>query len=273
MYLVFKELGVSRLDVLFRKTVGLETRDFVCICIDQLKHKCSRLTELYQILQTHLNSPINTLKREIERLLQKDPPSSSTLRWIFNLELSERGERIERWFFEQLSSRDVLLQNFVILQSVKFLTNVKQNKHREFDLVLISLERKLIIGIEMKRHLITERAFTQLSNYHSTLEERLGDQLGAGWTFFPVICVEHDIHSYQSLHYISMKTDLDGWLTSIKKAFPPIPSQNSALPLYHLRNILQIIVFSVHVSTNRQIAPITSSNYICHNITDTYSII
>ena len=29
-----------------------------------------------------------------------------------------------------------------------------------------------------------------------------------------------------------------------------------------MKNILQIIVFSVHVSTNRQIAPITSSNWV-----------
>ena len=86
------------------------------------------------------------------------------------MKLSERGEEIEHTFFDQLvSMQGDILNDTVILQSVCFLTDVKKKKHQEFDLVIFSWSRKLVIGIEMKRQL-TDTAFEQIYKYHALFE-------------------------------------------------------------------------------------------------------
>ena len=203
------------------------------------------------------------LKREVEKLIDQNPPEDSNLQWFYKLQLSERGEEIEHNFFDRLvSMQGDILNDTVILQSVCFLTDIEKKNHQEFDVVIFSWSRKLVIGIEMKRQL-TDTAFEQIEKYHVLFEERLGDQFGVGWTFFPVICVGKDAEMFENLHYISIETDIKLWLSAIFNRFPV---QNIRLtfspPIKQLRNVLRLIVFAIHISKKDQIAPITSTGWV-----------
>ena len=176
-YLVSRKLRNS---VLLNKRATSETNDFIQECLLQL-HRC----HLKDVLFKCFTSTPRTTKREIKVLIDQNPPEDSNLLWFFELELSERGDPVERWLFNRiLTDMKDLSQEAVILQSVNFLPHIANNKnHREFDFLIFSWSRKLIIGIEVKRKLSNETAFKQLDKYHMILEENLGDQFF--WVDFP----------------------------------------------------------------------------------------
>ena len=62
-------------------------------------------------------------RKEIEKLVSQKPPKDTVMKWFFNLQLWERGERLEHWFFNQLHFKGDTLQDLVILPSLNFLTN------------------------------------------------------------------------------------------------------------------------------------------------------
>ena len=204
-----------------------------------------------------------SLKRDVLSLVGKDPPQDSNLIWIFGLELSVLGEKLEHWFFNQLLPlKDDILQDTVVLSSVNFMTNIRKKMHREADFLIISWPRKLIISIEMKRSLQGEKVFNQLDLNHQIFEERLGDRLQHGWTFFPMVCVEQSTVSSDSLHYMKIDAEIKTRLQNIFHLFPVIPMDESPTPLDDVKQLLQIILFAVHVSKKHQIAPITNSNWV-----------
>uniref|UniRef100_A0A7M5UK93 Uncharacterized protein n=1 Tax=Clytia hemisphaerica TaxID=252671 RepID=A0A7M5UK93_9CNID len=209
-----------------------------------------------------LKNPKN-LKKQIKQMIEETPSDDSNLRWLFTLELSEVGEKLEHWLYDQLLPlKDDNLQNTVVLSSLIFLTNVQNKMHKETDFLIISWERKLIISIELKRTIADDKAFKQLESNHRIFEERLGDQLISGWTYFPVVGVEHDNLSVNSQHYITIQTEIKQWLTSIFKKFPTIPAASIPNPLDEAKEILKILVFAIHVSKKDQTAPITSSTWV-----------
>uniref|UniRef100_A0A7M5UZD1 Uncharacterized protein n=1 Tax=Clytia hemisphaerica TaxID=252671 RepID=A0A7M5UZD1_9CNID len=114
----------------------------------------------------------------------------------------------------------------------------------------------------MKSELNNDRVFEQLESNHQLFEERLGDQLEPGWTFFPVVCVKNSSISVSTQHYISMETDVKQWLKSIHDNFPIVQIVQNLTPLDQVQKLLKIIVFSIHVSKKDLIAPITSSNWV-----------
>ncbi|XP_066924371.1 uncharacterized protein [Clytia hemisphaerica] len=134
--------------------------------------------------------------------------------------------------------------------------------HKEADFLIISWQRKLIISVEMKRELTNDRVFDQLDLNHQLLEERLGDQLQPGWTFFPVVCVQNSSISIASNHFITMETVIKPWLASILDNYLIVQITQKPTPLDQVQKLLNIIVFSIHVSKKDLVAPITSSNWV-----------
>ena len=166
-YLVVQELHGNEVNFSL-STLGTDI--FIQGCIAELASKKpgtqleTTLRNCHQAL-TNGNGKKN-LKREIEREVEKNQPRDSNLLWFFDLKLSDRGEKFEQIFFDRLvSMRDeTLLNDTVILQSVCFLTDVRNKKHQEFDLVIFSWPRKLVIGIEIKKQ-VSNTAFDQIDKY------------------------------------------------------------------------------------------------------------
>ena len=199
----------------------------------------------------------------MKQMIVDTPSEDSNLLWLFGFELSDIGEKLEHWFFEQLLPlKDGILKNTVVLSSLTFLTNLQNKMHKETDFLIISWEKKLILSIELKRTIADDKVFQQLEKSHQIFEERLGDQLKSGWTYFPVVCVENDNLSVNSLHYINTETEINPWLTSIFKKFPTVPTTSIPNLLNEFKDLLKILIFAIHVSKKEQVAPVTSSTWV-----------
>uniref|UniRef100_A0A7M5XLA0 Uncharacterized protein n=2 Tax=Clytia hemisphaerica TaxID=252671 RepID=A0A7M5XLA0_9CNID len=266
MYLLMEEIGdqpiqtsSSRQPILNALTLPSTTEDnktFIQACIQELASK-SPGTKLEQTLKKTLKD----VKKEVENLVKQNQPSHSTIKWLFGLVLSELGEKGEHSFFHKLYflKDDPVLEDTVILSSINFLTNVQKKMHQEIDVLLFSWTKKLIIGVEIKRTL-TGKAFDQLNKYHTLIEGKLGDQLGHGWTYHPVICVGTDDLSFNNQHYIDQETDLKCWLSTLLAKYPTVSSGIPFIPAVNqVKDLLRIIVFAIHASKT---APITRSNWV-----------
>ena len=257
MYLVLEELAADNVNL---PSTVCRLSVFAQACIEKIPAASPEL-EIKTFLKENLIK--KNFKKMLNQKVEDNPPQDSNLQWLFGLELSELGEKLEHWFYNQLLPlRNDILQDTVVLSSVNFLTNVRNKMHKETDLLIISWQRKLIISVEMKYKLTNVRVFQQLNSNHQLFEERLGDQLGPGWTFYPVVCVENNSISFKSQHYITIETDIKPWLESILGNFPLVQTIQRPTPLDHLKKLLKIIVFSIHVSKKDLIAPITCSNWV-----------
>ena len=254
MYLVIAELKTETV-TLPPTTSELEV--FLQGCIAMLPPPSTLKTFLQK------NRLSKNFSRLVKQMMDNAPCEDSNLQWIFKLQLSEIGEKLEHWFFDQLLSlKDDILKNTVVLSSLTFLTNVQKKMHRETDFLIISWERKLIMSIELKRTIADDKVFKQLESNYQTFEEKLGDQLRSGWTYFPVVCVENDNFAVNSQHYINMETEIKPWLTTIFNRFQIVPTTSIPIPLEEVKNLLKILVFAIHVSKKDQIVPITSSTWV-----------
>ena len=68
----------------------------------------------------------------MEDLVKQNPPSHPAIKWLFDLVLSELGEKGEHSFFHKLYSikDDPVLQDTVIRNSINCLTNVQKKMPR-----------------------------------------------------------------------------------------------------------------------------------------------
>ena len=219
---------------------------------------------------------VKKTKEEYPDNFKSDP----SIKWLGNLSWTEGSEKFEYWFYEELKKNRNVLKDFVILHSsdIKFKTegeDKKIYKQQEFDLILISHQKKLIIGIEIKRTLneqATDKALKQLETYKNIFEEKFGGILEEGWTFFPVIAAGYDDFEsgeISTLHYINGETDMESWLTDVLDEFPSnsdtdsdnsdTNSDNSDKSLSQMKKLLQIFVFTVHSPNKR---PVTATNWV-----------
>ena len=253
LYLVITELKTDQ--VALSTTATTELGVFVQSCIQKIPPQ----SVLKPILQVERNHTKKEFRKLIKQLIEIMPTEDSNLRWLFELELSEIGEKLEHWLYDQLLLlKDDILQNTIVLSSLTFLTNLQKKMHKETDFIIISWERKLIISIELKRTITDEKVIKQLESSHQIFEERLGDQLKSGWTYFPVICEENDTLSISNQHYITTETQIKPWLSSIFNRFQIVPIN----PLDEVKDLLKILIFAIHVSKKDQVAPIISSTWV-----------
>ncbi|XP_066931381.1 uncharacterized protein [Clytia hemisphaerica] len=270
MYLVAKELQSGDFKL---PSILADRTAFVQGCLEVLTARSLENADSTSTAESDLRTVLTDftsqksekfLKRDVLSLIRESPPQDPNLNWIFGLELATIGERLEHWFFGQLLLlKDDILKDTVVLSSVNFMTNVRNKKHRELDSLIISWSRKLIISVEMKLSLKDEKVFDQLDQNHQIFEERLGDRFQPGWTFYPLVVVEHtDSFSTDNLHFMTSETEVKSRLENIFRLFPVIPLAENSTPIEDVKQLLQVIIFAVHVSKKQQVAPITNSNWV-----------
>ena len=243
MYLVIRELKTDD-RVTLPPTTTSDLAVFVQACIQKLP----RNTPLERFLRESQTK--KTFRKLIKRKIDEASCEDSNLRWLFDLELVNLGEKLEHWFYDQLLSLkdDDILQDTVVLSSLDFLTNVQSKAHKETDFLIISWKRRLVVSIEMKRSLADEKVFKQLDSNHQIFEESLGDLLKSGWTFFPVVCVEIDTISIRSDHYITMESEIKPWLKNVFDRFSTCQPTSKPTPREEVKDLHKILIFAIHVS-------------------------
>uniref|UniRef100_A0A7M6DQ13 Uncharacterized protein n=2 Tax=Clytia hemisphaerica TaxID=252671 RepID=A0A7M6DQ13_9CNID len=199
------------------------------------------------------------IQKEVREFIRKNPPENDPeMKTLFNFDLSEIAEKVDRWLFDKLWSSTTQLEDTVVLCNTPFNTDIIGSMQAEFDFLIFCWKRKVIIGIECKRTL-TDSAFAQLEKYHELLEQKLGDQLGSGWKFWPTVCVEHKEIDIVNNHYISMKTDIENWLTAVLNQHFLTSERDIVTSKSQVRNVLKIIIFIAHSNKDK---PIIESNWV-----------
>ena len=130
MYLMLKEVQPDNLPENLPSTTPT---DYIKDCLKELKANApmSNLISIFSSAKSFKN---------ITKEVQKSPPQDSRLKWFFDLQISDRGENVERSLIDKLYSLkdNDILKDSVILSSVNFLTEFADKCHQEFDFLIFS---------------------------------------------------------------------------------------------------------------------------------------
>lgn len=188
------------------------------------------------------------------------------LKFMFGLKCHEiLGEEPERYLFEKFKEKEMkeLLPDFVIFRSLDIYTTPGcTNLSKEYDFVLLSAERKLIIAIEAKSSKNKKASKDQLKKSKALFENHLGDCLDEEWIFYPVIFIYNgNVDNSEIKHVINTKTDLKEWLTILLTKYKKTQSGDSlTASMKQLKMVTQILIFCLYKFPG----PITTSNWVDH---------
>ena len=245
-------------------TIDLSPKEllpFAQFCVAYLE-QCDSNHHFTKAFKHHANKE-KRLRRWLIKTLEANPlDHNSPMKWLFKVNLLDvSGELPERYLFDEL--KDILgdegsktSERFVILYASDISLRdgksspIHVSTQKEFDFLLLSAERKLIIAIEAKRSL-PNQPFKQLREYQEIFEEGLGDQLDDEWTFYPVLYVHKPHEQLKGMmvsnHFIHQETDLEKWLQNVLDENILKPRENH-VSVEQLKNILKIIVFTLQMS-------------------------
>ena len=217
------------------------------------------ITELSVVTNLDKQDFPRKLNNWIKKCLKQTtlPENDPGMMWFFHLDMAEiSGDMAESWLFEELKNAFEDANNIdktVILHASDVAIDVESNsQQQEFDFLLLVPNRKLIVGVEVKRtfNKKKQKKKTSFKNIE-ILEERLSDQLGEGWTYFPILCVFNPTsdmltETRSNNHFIHSETDIRQWIQQVVNSFPE--TLNYSVSLEQLRNVLKILVFVLQMS-------------------------
>ena len=195
--------------------------------------------------------------------LTPPPEEEHDLLWFFDLNMTDvTGEMAERWLFDELQDAlDDSIDETVVLHTSHIVYEDSLPKEQEFDFFLFVPSRKLVMCVEVKRTFNENTSTQQLQKYKQIIEESLSDQLGDGWTYFPVFCVYQPTNEMINFttsnnYFIHSETNIKEWFSSAVKSFPI--HLDYAASIQQLRNVLKILVFVMQMSKPLTVNPSSS---------------
>ena len=261
---LLREKGPPPLPTIPIPTIDLSPKEllpFTQFCVAYLE-QCDRSHHFTRAFKDHAKKE-KRLRRWLINTLKANPlDHNSPMKWLFKVNLLDvSGELPERYLFNELKGilgdeGSITIENFVILHANDISLRDGKSSHihvptqKEFDFLLLSAERKLIIAIEAKR-LLPNQPFKQLREYQEIFEEGLGDQLDDEWTFYPALYVHKPHEKLKSMmisnHFIHQETDLEKWLQNVLDE-NVVKSCKNLVSVEQLKNVLKIIVFTLQMS-------------------------
>ena len=261
---LLREKGPPPIPTIAIPTIDLGPKEllpFAQFCVAYLE-QCDRTHHFTRAFKDHANKE-KRLRRWLINTLKANPlDHNSPMKWLFKANLLDvSGELPERYLFDELKGilgdeGSITIEKFVILHANDISLRDEKSSHihvptqKEFDFLLLSAERKLIIAIEAKRSL-PNQPFKQLREYQEIFEEGLGDQLDDEWTFYPALYVHKPHEQLKSMmisnHFIHQETDLEKWFQNVLDENAVKPRKN-LVSVEQLKNVLKIIVFTLQMS-------------------------
>eukprot|EP00111_Clytia_hemisphaerica_P010854 TCONS_00031760-protein len=143
MYLIIVEMKTDQLTLpTTTSDLGLFIQGCISVLPDSSPFRCD--------LQKNLTKTKN-LKKVIKQMIIYTPNQDSNLEWLLGLQLSEIGEKVEYWMYDQLLPlKDDILQETVVLSSLTFLTNAQKKMHKENDNLSINNLHYITMETEIK---------------------------------------------------------------------------------------------------------------------------
>lgn len=232
---------------------------------------------------------LKDLKNGLDFMMEEDPDvhKDSNLSWLLDQKAVSNvfGDEVEYYIYQQLKKMGKELNNFVIIHSLELALAGAENGEKdkaEFDYLLFSAERKLIITIEAKRSLYRTsvskydgKAFNQLWGCKKIIEQYLGDCFegeGKKWTFIPMIFTfnERDCEDLPPSSYVVSKSKLTERLETMINEYPEMDEDERKEGREQLKQVLSLIIFVFHISKKHlKDAPpgaITSSKWVSYTM-------
>lgn len=234
--------------------------------------------EAFDNFKQWIKGQVESKLLEIGNLRSKKCCLDITMRYIFGLNYSKCiGEEAEHFVFKQLQKSKDVLSDFVILHSLNTYTapSTDFKKNKEYDFLLLSAKRKLIVAIEVKRSKDkVTHARKQLESTKEMFETKFADEIQGGWRFCPVVFVYENVDNNADPDIVTRQTISEctkgvseikevNKCTSYNQNIIENTGENDARQ--QLKNLIKILVFCLHLNrplSKEKQGPLTTSKWI-----------